>query len=211
MGTDWQGSVFVERSSASVIEGIFKLHFPDAVDVIDLTYGPGRFWDWSHSFHVVGFDVGGVKAPPPEAPRVAYDYVDSRTLSALEAAFDVAVIDPPFILRGKDGPTTSALALQQDYGTLPSLDDVLGLYASLIRAAKRLAPAIVVKGKDVISSGSYVSVSSVVEMELLHQGYELVDKAVYVPPYQMPLDPKWRNQQHFRRGESYFWVARQAA
>lgn len=193
-------SVFTGVDSAAVVEAIFALHFPQAARVVDLTFGKGRFWKWDHPFEVVGVDI---------APVVECLQMDGRNTTFPDQSFDVAVIDPPFMHGGEGrGSYQSTVGMNADFSRLRNQRDVLELYARLCLEAKRLSRGVVVKCKDTIEASKYIDNSRRIASVLGKTGWTLVDKAVLVPAVTLPDDPKWKNQQHFRRQESYFLVGK---
>ena len=200
-------SVFVVRESAPVVEAIFKLHFPQAQVVLDMTYGKGRFWKWEHPFKVVGVDID------PKDERALRG--DSRHTGILPGKIDVCVIDPPFMhaglrttVHGDYNDASEGESNQQ--GNLGSQTDVLDLYTALLTEAHRLGAAVLVKCKDTIQAGKLVLASHNIAAALNTVGYDVIDKAVMIPTGPLVTDPKWGAQQHFRRRESYFFVGRRA-
>jgi len=184
-----QRSVFVGRCSSGVVEAIFRLHFPDARTVADLTYGRGAFWKWPHNLEITGFDL----------ERRGTDGRDGT------GRYDVAVVDPPF--RHSRSPTPSTIKLEDDFRGLSSQAAITELYEALIAQASTLAHGIIVKTKDTIERGRFVDRRGSIAA-LLADYYNLVDVAVFVPSIVLSDDPKWIRQLHFRRQESYFLVGK---
>lgn len=197
-------SVFTGRYSHVAIQAIFKMHFLDAKRVIDLTWGNGSFWKWEHGLKVVGVDI----ATDAEIKG------DGRRTGLASDSFDVAVIDPPF-MHGRDGTYEGSSSHDGSsrhryprhlYSMAKTQEDILALYTGLMAEARRLAPSMIVKCKDIISNRRYYPVSCSVASIAHAQGWELIDKAVFVANT-LPRDPRWK-QQHLRRQESYFLVFR---
>ena len=184
-------SVFTGRCSSEIIEAIFRLHFPEAKTVVDLTYGRGAFWKWPHNLTIVPYDL----------ERLGNDGASAC------GRFDVAIVDPPF--RHSRSPTPSTIKLEDDFRGLGSQAAITDLYESLIaRASVVAARGIIVKVKDTIERGKYVDRRGGIAA-ILQDWYNLVDIAVFVPSISLSDDPKWKNQLHFRRQESYFLVGKQ--
>jgi hypothetical protein len=83
-------SVMIDVPSSTVVASIMTVLFPDAQNVLDLTYGSGKFWappprPWA----VYGMDIDSERHP---------DVVgDFRNVQCRDALFDVVVFDPPYI------------------------------------------------------------------------------------------------------------------
>lgn len=183
-------SVFTGRCSSEVIEAIFRLHFPAAHLVADLTYGRGAFWKWPHNLEIVGYDI----------ERQGTNGEDA------DGEYDVAIVDPPF--RHSRSPVPSTIKLEDDFRGLGSQDAITELYENLIGRASVIAPrGIIVKVKDTIEKGKYVDRRGGIAT-ILKDYYYLVDVAVFCPSITLSDDPKWKNQLHFRRQESYFLVGK---
>ena len=212
---EYVGSVFIDRFSAVPLRAIFKLHFPAVTQVIDLTYGRGRFWRWDWPFLLIGVDHDGGITHVVE-PTVFY-HLDSCSPEQVVAACyrskhqpEVAVIDPPFLHGApQSGQSTSSTGMHVDYHSVRRSEDVMQNYRGMLATAWELGcRGVVVKCKDTIASNKYVPIEAMVTLELSRAGFALVDKAVFVPATALPIDPKWRNIAHFRRQESYYLVGR---
>jgi len=83
-----------DTPTAVVVESILLTLFPDALTVLDVTWGSGNFWKGSSPYRVTGHDIDETLAPdgPMDFTDLRYD----------DAVFDVGCIDPPHLADGGD-------------------------------------------------------------------------------------------------------------
>lgn len=86
-------------TSAQAVTRLLSVLFPDAANVLDMTYGSGKFWDGSAPVAVTGIDLN-----PARARDVVADFT---RLPFADGAFDVAIFDPPYLAE----PSKSGTAL----------------------------------------------------------------------------------------------------
>lgn len=205
---DWLTSAFRGKNSAKCLQTLVDFHFPNAKLILDPTYGKGAFWKGYHK-SVVGGDVD---------PVCAKDYVgDARHLPYQDHSIDLVVLDPPFFpgdayqsLAGKVYDTAHILR-DFSYITEFAKDDSFGIVKfniNLLLEAQRTSKlGIILKCKNIIHRTKPVWTQAMIIAEF-HKltGIYPEDMAVFVPDIVLVKDPKWKNQMHLRRQESYFLV-----
>lgn len=77
-------------TSAQTVAKMLRVLFPDAVTVLDMTYGSGKFWTPYTPWRVTGIDLN-----PERARDVCADFT---RLPFADGAFDVAIFDPPYLI-----------------------------------------------------------------------------------------------------------------
>ncbi len=91
------------RHNGDLIADVFRLDvLAEAVDVIDLTYGEGKFWSQF--------------TPPNLVKRDAKLGDDFRALTDADASYDVAVFDPPYTHGSGRVPAASMGSFVDRYG-----------------------------------------------------------------------------------------------
>jgi hypothetical protein len=76
-------------SSAQTVAKMLRVLFPDAMTVLDMTYGSGKFWTPHAPWRVTGMDLD-----PERARDVCADFT---RLPFMDGAFDVCIFDPPYL------------------------------------------------------------------------------------------------------------------
>lgn len=185
-----------EMTSARAIERLLGLLLPDAVTVLDATYGSGSFWRGSHAdVQVTGLDLN-----PSRARHVCGDFT---RLPFLDNSFDVVIFDPPYHTDVGKAKASVTHARFGSFATLPDLRQAVQLGTAEAWRAARLG--VIVKVQD------YIHASRAVWMSLWVQG------AIPVEPYDVLYarrtcgkirSPKWRDQLSVYRNHATYWVYR---
>jgi hypothetical protein len=81
----------VDATSAQVVSGILRVHFPDAQTALDPTYGSGLCWDGTWHGDLTATDLA------TERSLHFAGGLDFRTLPYENEWFDVVVFDPPHL------------------------------------------------------------------------------------------------------------------
>lgn len=138
----------IRGNSAKCIEAIFKIHFPDAKQVADLTWGQGRFWNWDNSPHVIGLDAdtrGGAHI------QSEYQHVPLK-----DQCVDVAAFDPPFIFCvAEDTPILNRDLQWVKAGSLKAGDAIVGFDEYSTRHRNRRFADATVTHCDVVDLPAY--------------------------------------------------------
>ena len=201
-------------NSAACIEDIFRVHFPTAEVVADVTWGRGRFWkrpiklsDNAPDIQVIGLDTdtrGGADI------RADYRFVPLKHQTE-----DVLVLDPPIIFtpgiqrivgakRFFLGSEEGVRFNEDDRVQRPKHPGDLILHTLVVaREARRVArQGMILKGQELILSGRplwwvHHVMSCIGEPE---------DMLIQVSPAPRLNDPKWKRQFHFRRRHAIYLV-----
>ena len=188
-----------ESDNAAVFSDLAGLHIPDGSKVADLTYGTGAFWKEIDNER---FDL---------VPSDLKDGVDMTATGYADHAFDVTIIDPPYMYNPKG---TVKVSLSDPYNLnnqdrlLRTNHDVLTLYFDAIKECVRITKPkngiVVVKCQDMIESGVQRWNHTIIHIYAAKLGLYLVDLFV-VKGKQTPAI-RWKNQKHARKNHSYFLV-----
>ena len=146
-------------TSSDIIQNIFALHFPDAVTVLDLTYGRGAFWKWDFrgrdlNAHINDrfIDLSNIDS------RFSHVFgLDCRN-TGLNTRYDVVVFDPPFSSMGKrsDGAEFGERygGMREDDDSPQNISDIARLQlAGLLEATRLATMGVIIKTQAVIESG----------------------------------------------------------
>jgi hypothetical protein len=166
-------------------------------DVLDMTYGLGRFWSEWRPVGLVANDID---------PARGDAHYDLRSTPWADRSFDVCVLDPPYKLNGTS-QGTGAAASDADYG-------VAGVYrparavedlytAGIVEAARLTRRAVLVKCQDQISSGRFNAQSYAAWHVATAVGLVLVD---LLHVFGARAQPNGRRQLHARRNYSTLLV-----
>ncbi|KKN55488.1 hypothetical protein LCGC14_0581630 [marine sediment metagenome] len=197
-------------TSGACIEDCFRIIYPNAKTVADLTYGKGRFWKWPSDDMVLP-DVVKLDLEPIGGAEVqaSYCYVPLKDQSV-----EVAIFDPPFIfspgLRGIIGAKRFFLGVTT--GNDPRINaprNSKQLYQQTVVAMqemRRIARhGMILKGQDLITSQH----PNWWTYQVMNIGDRLLglwpeDVLLQVSPAARMRDPRWKNQYHFRRAHAYY-------
>lgn len=198
-------------NSRACIQDIMRLHFPEAEDVADLTYGKGRFWTSADPPCIIGLD-----ADPRGGAMIQSDY---RHVPLRDQCMDIAIFDPPFIftsgLRRIVG--SKRFFLGSDENVRFNLDervlrprgpeDLLNHTQTAANEARRIARhGMVLKGQDLIVNKPNWWSFDVMRM-LNNIGFGMpADMLTQVSPAARLRDPRWQNQYHFRRAHAIYLI-----
>lgn len=185
-------------NSAACIQDIFQLHFSEAESVADVTYGAGRFWKWDHGLNIVGLDLA-----PNRGAAIGADY---RHIPLQDKSIDVLVYDPPFIFtRG----IRAWIELRTgDYGQKPKgPKDLREHTLAVFHEARRVArKGMILKGMDPIANKPYWWLTETL-MDIGACGLQPEDMLVQIGTGNpVVIDPRWKNQYHFRRVHTYYII-----
>lgn len=146
---------------AAVVGRIIDVLFPDAVSVIDATFGNGQFWDGNRRV-VVGMDRN-----PERARDVCGDFT---RLPFRNGSADLVIFDPPYITNPSHRGTCQ---MAGRFGAYPSLRAMQVSVEAGCREAWRVARlGVLVKVQDQIRGARWVEMT------------EWVREAIGQPPYQ---------------------------
>lgn len=185
-----------QGTSAQAVERLLGLLFPDAVTVLDTTYGSGSFWrDSQADVRVTGMDVN-----PARAKHVCADFT---RLPFRDNTFDMVIFDPPY---HTDVGKAQASVTHQRFGSFATIDDLRPAVERGSAEAWRVARlGIIIKVQD------YIHASQAVWMSLW------VQRAIAVEPYDVLhvqrtcgkiRSPKWTRQLSVWRNHATYWVYR---
>lgn len=165
------------RTNARAIVDLVTLGRLDPSDrVLDTTYGLGRFWSAWRPGELVAFDLDPAKAPDGVA--------DFRQLPFPDRSFDVAVLDPPYGLRG-----TSRLAMDAGYGLdryRPPADVAALIRGGVAECARVPRRAVLIKVMDQIANGRQHWQTVDVHVQARALGLEVVDELHVAAPVRQP-------------------------
>jgi len=188
-------TAIVYGNNADLIAEVASLHVQEGDTIADLTYGKGVFWRKCQHLDVTGSDIVTV----PERP---YDY---RRTPYGDKAFDIAVLDPPYI--HSPGNHTTDHRYQNAATTKGLLQPEIMLnYALGMIEAKRIAKRQVwVKCKDQVQGGLQRWSHCELHNIGMSVGLYARDLFILVADAQTPRG-RWKVQHHARKPHSYLWV-----
>lgn len=203
-------------NNADLIAAVSRLYIPDNANVLDCTWGKGRFWSKTDTdrFWLTGSDIDRIEDPKAKT-HFLYPGVSYYDLSTEELGdpFDVVVFDPPY----KSGGETSHKSMVDQYGLQHLTSDtpsrhgnvgsVLFEYTVGMEQAHRvLKPSglLMVKCQDMVESGKQWFNHLTVAQFGADLGFYLKDLFVLVSS----KNPMMRHghQLHSRKNLSYLWV-----
>lgn len=200
--------------SSACVQDIFTLHFPNAHDVLDVTYGKGRFWDWDHQLAVTGCDID------PQSPAITH--CDYRELPFDPQQFDVLCFDPPFIftpginriigtkrffLGAENVEAADRTHARAELAKPANPADLMAHTRRVIEQAKVIArQGLIIKGQDlIVNKADWWSYNTMKAAEELGIGLPADILIQHSPAHRM-ADPRWKNQYHFRRAHCLYLI-----
>lgn len=200
-------------NTARCVEDIFTLHFPAAQTVLDCTYGAGRFWKWEHNLKVTGVDID-----PPVPVTLQADY---RTLPFKAGSFDVMCFDPPFIFskgirrvtgtnrffKAAEDARPEARSHANHQLNLPrNPSDLLDHCRAIFNQRTLAKQGLIIKGQDlIVQKADWWSYNVMKLGEELGLGLP-TDLLIQHSPAARLIDPRWKNQRHFRRAHCIYLI-----
>ena len=171
-------------TSARTIAKMLRVLFPDALRVLDATWGSGRFWSphfGARSKHVVGLDLS-----PHGRPDVLGDFT---RLPFRDDAFDVVVYDPPYL---SDTSKAGTSKMDQRFASYRSEDEAHATVQAGAREAWRVARlGCLVKIQGHIHASRYVDMEAWIRAAL--DGWPLYGRVEQVRPVKL-LGANWTDQ-----------------
>lgn len=185
-----------DLTSAQAVERLLGLLLPDAVTVLDATYGSGSFWRGSTAdVRVTGLDIN-----PERAKSVCGDFT---RLPFLDASFDCVIFDPPY---HTDVGKAKASTTHERFGSFATMADLRRAVELGTAEAWRVARlGVIVKVQDYIHASRAVWMSS------------WVHGAIPVEPYDVLYTRRtagkirasnWHDQLSVYRNHATYWVYR---
>lgn len=194
----------VKGNNANLIIQAAKLWIKPGDNVLDVTFGGGKWWTrWCpQGLH---------------AHDLALDGVDFRVLPEADGSIDVVVFDPPYTAKG--GRKTSGISGFDDrYGLRDAgkspLDVQMDIGGGISEAYRVLKPKgiLLLKVADYISSGKFVQGHAHAVDAAIDVGFEQVDELIHWgrtgPQPKKNRDGSPRRQVHSRRAHSFLCVFR---
>lgn len=186
---------FEERTNGEVMRDICKMFIPARSMIYDITYGRGKFWEWDHSAYTVqGFD----KNPENQGCKTC-EWSKIPELGMPKC--DVLVFDPPMVERPQKTNTSCIITNFKD-GIKPNelLRSVKDILVNLTREW------LIVKMVDSAYAGKQNWYHFDVYNILIDE-FDLEDLIIRENK-SVPISPHMKNQIHFRKNISYFFVFR---
>jgi hypothetical protein len=170
-------------NSAQTIAKMIRVLFPDAVMVLDATWGTGGFWSphfGARSKYVIGLDRS-----PHGRPDVLGDFT---RLPFRDGAFDLVVFDPPFISHASKAGTSK---VDRRFSSYRSEEEALATVQAGAREAWRVARlGALVKVQNHVHASVYVDMEAWVREALAMPVYGHVEQ---IRPSKM-IAPTWSDQ-----------------
>lgn len=205
-----------EGTSAEIISDIFEMHFPDAKTVYDATYGRGTFWQWNWLERGLKLTAADLISEPDSVGLLDLErfYSNRDFTEPISGQYDVIVFDPPFTANGPNRNDS----FQERYGadrSMPgapqNINDVRTLLIDgLLRVCNvRRSTGVIVKTQSVIESGKFYDNESLAAMQLILNGWHVVDR-IYFRGARRPQPDAARGAtvKHFRNRPSVFLIAK---
>ncbi len=188
-------SVHRDCFSRDVLKHIFAIHFPGSVEIADLTWGKGAFWQEPLRSQVTHkFDTN---------PRNGAVYGDCRKVLLPDNSVDVVVFDPPH-QHGQSKTTT--LKHQADYARLFNQAEghqlILDTAAELRRIARQGA---IIKVTDMVEAGRFMPTHALIMIGCSNILGWPCDLVILDSGVVRPMKPNQRVL-HFRHAHSYFLI-----
>lgn len=182
-----------DGTSAWAVARLLTVLLPDARTVLDMTYGPGNFWDGSASVEVVGMDRN-----PSRARHACADFT---ALPFAAGAFDVAIFDPPYLTdAGRDS------VMRARFDSFRGIADLRAAVEAGAREAWRVSRlGVLIKVQNHKHGSRFVHMTRWVEDALAPA--ELYDE-MHVRSRRKIEDGRWRDQLSLRSSHSTYMVFR---
>lgn len=168
-------------TSAQTIAKLLSVLYPDAVTILDATYGSGGFWKgtpWR--------DVTGLDRDPSKARNVVGDFT---RLPFKDEAFDVVVFDPPYL---SDVSRHNPGIVGRRFGSYANQDRARWTVMEGAAEAWRVARlGLIVKVQQHVHASLFVDMVSWIRDALPDQ--PLYGQVEQVRPVKL-TDPKWSDQ-----------------
>jgi hypothetical protein len=178
---------------ADAVDGLLALHFRDAVTVLDMSYGRGRFW---HPTMPRGLKLTTLDIDPAGRPDALADF---RALPFADRSFDVATFDPPYMT-----DTSERSIMGGRFGHFATIADLeLAVRLGCREAARVSRLGMIVEVMNQTHGSRLMRMTPWVEAEL----GEPYDELIYEPPAKAE-DPKWKRQLSVRKRHCYVLVYR---
>lgn len=182
------------RTNAQATAGLLCVLFPDATTVLDMTYGKGMFWRGA----VSDVAVTSMDRNPARRTDIVADFT---ALPFRDAAFDVAIFDPPY--QWDMGEKGSIIGKQ--FGTYRSEAHARQTVQLGAREAWRVSRlGVIVKVQNYIHTSRLVHMTRWVEDAIPSPLY---DEMHLVTPRKL-IVPRWGEQLSLYRNHSTFLVFR---
>ncbi len=168
-------------TSAQTVAKMLRVLYPDALTVLDSTWGKGRFWVGTETVRVIGLDMSD-----HGRPHVLGDFT---RLPFTDGAVDVVVYDPPYL---SDTSTKRQSIMDRRFSSYRSETEAQATVQAGMREAWRVARlGVIVKVQDHVHASRFVDmVGWIREAVDGHPVYQRVDQA---RPVKL-TDPKWTDQ-----------------
>ena len=188
--------------NADMIASVARLYIPDGAKVLDATYGKGNFWARTDTsrFLLLGADL--------ESPA-AHVTADFTLLPFADRAFDVVVLDPPYIHAPGNRHFEERYRNRSTTRHLGTHADVMNLYYDgIAEAARVLRPGgtLWVKCQDTVESRAQRWSHIEIYQDALELGFSAQD--LFTVMTDTPPGGGREVQHHARRNHSYLWIFR---
>lgn len=185
-------------TNADLFPDVLALYAKDGSQILDMTYGKGVFWR--------NVDTALYQLTTNDLYESADFAEDFRSTSHAAGAFDMVVLDPPYMRTNNSHPQ-----MGDNYNNrtvnLRTHQEVLDLYFSGMAEAWRILKqhgVLVIKCQDEVMSGrqqwTHVEIINVASLWLVEDLFVLLRNG-------QPLS-NWTRQLHARKNHSYFIVLR---
>lgn len=181
-------------TSAQTVAKMLRVLFPDALTVLDATWGTGKFWLPNSPYHLVGLDRSGHGRPSVLGDFTKLPFADNR--------FDVVIFDPPY--QWDEGKTKRSVVGRR-FATYTGEQDAWStITAGALEAWRVGRLGIIVKIQDYTHASKPVRLSRWVEGALPEEPYATVHQA----RLNTITDPKWSDQLSPRANSTTFLAFR---
>jgi hypothetical protein len=182
------------QTNASAVAGLLRVSFPDAVTVLDSTYGKGMFWNGPTPVEVTSLDRN-----PARCPQVVGDFT---ALPFADGSFDLCIFDPPYQWDMGRGKGSIIGTLFGTYRSEREARETVQLGAAEAWRVARLG--VIVKVQNYIHASRLVHMTRWVEDVIPSPLY---DELHLINPRKL-IVPTWRDQLSVYRNHSTFMVFR---